>query len=227
MPRRNHGRSFHLRELSCAPLYWEWLEDILSRYQELLVANHLFNALYASLFVYDKCPTIVRAIYEYDARNKLFAYLEKRSINFSPGHPWLPRASVVRLPLWWSCSSIQRTQNQPGKELHSSIYSIPYSSTALWSQTDHRQVDRTLVVWTSQISRSHEIRPLKPSPSPNQNILTTKVHGWTESHVIFDELGVPKCERTETFLMAFLSCWLCLFIIPLRYAGCIRPGTFL
>jgi len=52
-------------EFSYTPLYWEWLEDVLIRCKDLLVANHLFDALYASLFIYDKCPNIVRAICEY------------------------------------------------------------------------------------------------------------------------------------------------------------------
>ncbi|KAJ8440424.1 hypothetical protein Cgig2_017657 [Carnegiea gigantea] len=52
-------------EFSYTPLYWEWLEDVLTRCKDLLVINHLFDALYASLFIYDKCSNIVRAICEY------------------------------------------------------------------------------------------------------------------------------------------------------------------
>jgi len=52
-------------EFSYMPLYWEWLEDVLTCCWDLLVVNHLFDALYASLFIYDKCPNIVRAICEY------------------------------------------------------------------------------------------------------------------------------------------------------------------
>ncbi|KAJ8436100.1 hypothetical protein Cgig2_011922 [Carnegiea gigantea] len=63
-------------------------------------------------------------------------------------------------------------------------------------------------------------------PLPNIMSPATEDHGWNESYVVFDELGVPKGERTETFLAAFLSCWLCLFALPIRDAGCIRPGTF-
>ena len=37
---------------------------------------------------------------------------------------------------------------------------------------------------------------------------------------------MPRGERTETFPVAFLSCWLCLFVLPVRGAGCTRPGTF-
>ncbi|KAJ8428098.1 hypothetical protein Cgig2_012390 [Carnegiea gigantea] len=43
-----------------------------------------------------------------------------------------------------------------------------------------------------QISRSNEIRPSKPSPSPNKYVFDYRIHGWNESHAIFDELGVPK-----------------------------------
>ncbi|KAJ8431985.1 hypothetical protein Cgig2_005914 [Carnegiea gigantea] len=63
-------------------------------------------------------------------------------------------------------------------------------------------------------------------PLPNIISSATEVRGWNKSHVVFDELGVPKGERTETFLAAFLSCWLCLFALLIRDAGCIRPGTF-
>ena len=37
---------------------------------------------------------------------------------------------------------------------------------------------------------------------------------------------MPKGEHTETFLAAFLSCWLCLFILLVRDDGRIRPRTF-
>ena len=62
---------------------------------------------------------------------------------------------------------------------------------------------------------------------PTDISLDTKVCGWNESHAVFDELGVPKREHRKTFVTAFLSCWLCLFILPVKDAGCIRPETFL
>ncbi|KAJ8421047.1 hypothetical protein Cgig2_012611 [Carnegiea gigantea] len=46
-------------------------------------------------------------------------------------------------------------------------------------------------------------------------------------HAIFDELGGPKGEHTKIFFVAFISCWLCLFIFLVRDGGCIRPNTFL
>jgi len=161
------------------------------------------------------------------SRNKLFAYLEMRSIYFSTGHPWLPRASVVRFPLRWNCSSIQRTQNHFGKELHSSIYSIPHSSTALWPQTNHRGVGRILVQWANQISRSHEIRPSKPNPSPNQYIFDYRSSSmeWGSCRLWWVGRAQRWAYRDFPYNLSFLLA--VLFILPVRDAGYIRPGTFL
>ncbi|KAL2921586.1 Late secretory pathway protein avl9 [Bienertia sinuspersici] len=30
----------------------------------------------------------------------------------------------------------------------------------------------------------------------------------------------------DTYLAAFLACWLCAFVLPLRDLGCIRPSVF-
>ncbi|KAJ8434938.1 hypothetical protein Cgig2_023935 [Carnegiea gigantea] len=58
---------------------------------------------------------------------------------------------------------------------------------------------------------------------PHPGILSPWVGDY---QVIFDELGVAIGQRTENFLATFLSCWLCTFILPVRDAYCIRPGTF-
>ncbi|KAJ8425622.1 hypothetical protein Cgig2_018407 [Carnegiea gigantea] len=48
-------------ELSYKLLYWEWL-DILVHYNDKLTTFHLFDALYASLFFYDRCSNLIRAL---------------------------------------------------------------------------------------------------------------------------------------------------------------------
>ncbi|KAL2935837.1 Huntingtin-interacting protein 1-related protein [Bienertia sinuspersici] len=58
------------------------------------------------------------------------------------------------------------------------------------------------------------------------------------SHVTFEEccrfynkhealtfLNVPEENCQSTYLVAFLSCWLCAFVLPLKNLGCIRPGV--
>ncbi|KAJ8422768.1 hypothetical protein Cgig2_013553 [Carnegiea gigantea] len=73
-------------------------------------------------------------------------------------------------------------------------------------------------------------KPDQGSRIPQPGILSplpdAGARGWSDYQAIFDELGVATGQRTETFLAAFLSCWLCTFILPVRDAGCIRPGTF-
>jgi len=50
---------------------------------------------------------------------------------------------------------------------------------------------------------------------------------WTqEESVVFDALKVPDDRRGSTFLAAFLSCWLCTFVLPEDEKGFIHPGTF-
>ena len=52
-------------EFSYKPFYWEWLEDILVRCKDKLTTLHLFDALYASLFLYDRCSNLIRAVCEH------------------------------------------------------------------------------------------------------------------------------------------------------------------
>jgi len=53
------------REFSYKPLYWEWLEDILVRCKDKLTTFHLFDALCASLFLYDRCSNLIRVVCEH------------------------------------------------------------------------------------------------------------------------------------------------------------------
>ncbi|KAJ8437339.1 LOW QUALITY PROTEIN: hypothetical protein Cgig2_015070 [Carnegiea gigantea] len=55
--------------------------------------------------------------------------------------------------------------------------------------------------------------------------LTTDVHVWNESHVVFDQLGVPKSSLQRLSLWLFFH--LCLFILLVKDASCIHPMTFL
>ena len=45
--------------------YWEWLEDVLSRNTHVLKGTGLYNAVFASLFSYDRHTLVIRAFCEY------------------------------------------------------------------------------------------------------------------------------------------------------------------
>ncbi|KAF3644385.1 hypothetical protein FXO37_21480 [Capsicum annuum] len=42
----------------------------------------------------------------------------------------------------------------------------------------------------------------------------------------FVELGMEESLRDETYLAAFLACWICKFLLPNKKAGCIRASVF-
>ena len=43
---------------------------------------------------------------------------------------------------------------------------------------------------------------------------------------VFDNLGVVKADVKETYLTAFLACWLYKFVLPWGGVNLIRPGVF-
>ncbi|KAJ8443803.1 hypothetical protein Cgig2_017284 [Carnegiea gigantea] len=83
-----------------------------------------------------------------------------------------------------------------------------------------------LPITTYHVARKLDQDSRIPHPGVLSSIIDIEARGWGDCQVIFDELEVAIGQRTETFLAAFLSCWLCIFILPVRDAGCIRPGTF-
>ncbi|KAJ8425547.1 hypothetical protein Cgig2_032884 [Carnegiea gigantea] len=65
-----------------------------------------------------------------------------------------------------------------------------------------------------------------PHPGILSTIMDVGARWWGDCQHIFDEMGVAKGQRTDTFLAAFLSCCLCTFILPVRDTSCIGLNTF-
>nr|POF06367.1 hypothetical protein CFP56_59430 [Quercus suber] len=53
-------------------------------------------------------------------------------------------------------------------------------------------------------------------------------HGpWSDKeHGVFADLQVEGDLKEKTYLSALLSCWLCIFVFPIKDPNSIRPGTF-
>ena len=64
--------------------YWEWVEDILGRYKEVLTRAGIFEAVYALRFSYDCCENILRAFFKYwcPSTNTLHMPVGELSITF-------------------------------------------------------------------------------------------------------------------------------------------------
>ncbi|KAL2940231.1 Nuclease [Bienertia sinuspersici] len=45
-------------------------------------------------------------------------------------------------------------------------------------------------------------------------------------HEAFVILDIPEEHRMDTYLAAFLTCWICAYVLPLKDLGCIRPSVF-
>ncbi|KAM1624940.1 hypothetical protein ACFX2K_023076 [Malus domestica] len=63
--------------------YWEWLEDVLSRFKDVLTKVGLYHAVYASLFSYDHHPSIFWSFFEHwcSATNTLHTAQGEMSIS--------------------------------------------------------------------------------------------------------------------------------------------------
>ncbi|KAJ8427349.1 hypothetical protein Cgig2_016215 [Carnegiea gigantea] len=111
-------------EFSYKLLYWEWLEDILVRCKDKLTTFHLFDTLYASLFLYDQCLNLIQAVREYWCPDAYFKPKRKHYI--------LQKVS---------CSHLMRTDKQASIELYLSIHCLPQTYARSQGQADHRAMD--------------------------------------------------------------------------------------
>ncbi|XP_075076357.1 uncharacterized protein LOC142163009 [Nicotiana tabacum] len=66
---------------------------------------------------------------------------------------------------------------------------------------------------------------LKSTHNPT-GVIEEAVNWSTVEEALFHKLGVMDDKKDETYLAAFLSCWLCIFVLPSKDGAFIRPGTF-
>ncbi|KAJ8420966.1 hypothetical protein Cgig2_019215 [Carnegiea gigantea] len=197
----SHSDAQESGKFSYTPLYWELLENVLTRCRDLLVTNHLFDARYASFLVYDKCPNIMQATCEYwcPETNSLHTLKGEVSISLLDIHGFLG------LPL---SGFLYDDIVPPSKELKTSLErSCTHLFTAchiLRQRFDHKPTIEEWIAFRFLGPIKYHV-PMKSDrrsrvPVPTNISLATAVHGWNGSHAVFDELVVPKGERTKTFL---------------------------
>ena len=67
----------------------------------------------------------------------------------------------------------------------------------------------------------------RPSLTHNPNGLTKKHQSWNDIVAqAYADLRVENNERMNVYLVAFLSCWLCVFVFPSGDLEFPRPETF-
>uniref|UniRef100_A0A9I9E1P9 Uncharacterized protein n=1 Tax=Cucumis melo TaxID=3656 RepID=A0A9I9E1P9_CUCME len=79
------------------------------------------------------------------------------------------------------------------------------------------------------ISQPHENKKKVSRSKSTQNPDGSKIKArdWScRENMLFAELGIRNDLKDETYLVAFLSCLLCLFVFPQK-GSFLRPGVFM
>ncbi|KAA0060431.1 hypothetical protein E5676_scaffold119G00140 [Cucumis melo var. makuwa] len=84
---------------------------------------------------------------------------------------------------------------------------VTISSWILFWYLGSRSYDKPTTQKQNKVSRSKSTQ--------NPDGLKIQAHDWSSrENLLFVELGIRNDLKDETYLVAFLSCWLCLFVFP-------------
>ncbi|KAA0034815.1 hypothetical protein E6C27_scaffold213G00490 [Cucumis melo var. makuwa] len=191
--------------------YWEWLELVVGRNTRLLYSTRLYGAVTASLYTYDRNSDVVRAFCEAWCPSTNILHTVAGELSISLWDLWsfggLPIKGDFyeeRIPSFKELTSTSRDKTKclptTCQYLFQAYYSIP---------TKRKQ---------KKASRS------KSTQNPDGSKIQAREWSSRES-MLFAELGIKDDLKDETYLAAFLSCWLCLFVFPQK-GSFLRLGVF-
>ncbi|KAH6762260.1 hypothetical protein C2S52_019693 [Perilla frutescens var. hirtella] len=202
--------------------YWEWSEDVLSRCADNLRKTGIYDAVYASLFTYDRNTEIIKAFCEMSISLWDIHVLSGLPMNGELYDEVIPYAKELT-----------------GADQDNKLY-VPASCKHLFhayhllrGQSSSVSIGKWITFWSKNTKRylkpplrkeKKTVRP-KSTHNPTGEI---KVHEtWTAKEKMpFEKLDVKERYVTQTYLAAYLSCWLCSFVLPEDDANLIRPETF-
>ncbi|KAJ8423973.1 hypothetical protein Cgig2_008748 [Carnegiea gigantea] len=159
-------------------------------------------------------------------RNPITSLCKPDCVRGPPSLPWWSKENLKTGEIFLLSTHVKMKENLPSYQL---LRHDIESERRSWAKLPlHGEFSYKPLYWECKYHVSK--KPDQDSRIPQPGILSplpdAGARGWSDYQAIFEELGVATGQRTETFLAAFLSCWLCTFILPVRDAGCIRPGTF-
>ena len=229
-------------EFTYLELYWEWLEDIISSYQLLLTKAQIYDAVTTSLFIYDKCSNVIRHFCEHwsPSTNTFFTSSGEESISL-----WdlkelggLPITGLFYDEVVPSAKELTGHDNH-GKHLPRSCQYLFHAYHILSHSSNNRQevtIEEWIKFWFTGLSR-YKKPPCKDpnyrrTSAPKKTFCPSGMLGAPLTHdriwqKPFISLGVTNhALQDEIYLAAFLSCWLCKFVLPIGTPNLIRPSTF-
>ncbi|KAH7849160.1 hypothetical protein Vadar_013902 [Vaccinium darrowii] len=227
-------------EISFIGGYWEWLEDVLARNKGTLTDAKIYDAVFASLFTYDRNTNLIRSFCEHwcPSTNSLHIPIGEVSISL-----WdmrliggLSADGTFYDEVVPSARELNGSDKRGEPLLPSSCkylflaYHQIYCASGTSNVTTHEWVK----FWFKAPSRykepPHRVQKKRSGEPRTSNNPTGFISAPNprsrDGEKVFDDLGIEKNMREETNLAAFLSCWLCVFVLPNKEVGQIRPGVF-
>ncbi|KAI5313417.1 hypothetical protein L3X38_042591 [Prunus dulcis] len=221
--------------------YWEWLEDVLNRNTQVLKSVGLYNAVFASLFSYDRHAPVIRAFYEYwcPATNTLHTSQGEMSISLWDLH------EIGGLPITgrFYDEVIPNTESLNRKD-HKGVSYIPHICRYLFLAYHKILRDSKgksgvrMTAWikywyrgpfryknSSRKTVQNKSQKPKEDSDPS-GIIAAALKRTEEEEGVFEDLGIADEDMDRSYLAAFLACWLCKFVFPKDDITLIRPGVF-
>ncbi|KAL2925578.1 Huntingtin-interacting protein 1-related protein [Bienertia sinuspersici] len=210
------------------PLYWEWTEDIIRRCKTTLMKTDLIDAVYASMFLYKCNSPLMQRFCEFwcPTKNTVLTGDGEASISL-----WDLRI-LGGLPIHGAFydevvpTALELEGSQDGEQFLPA--SCKYMFTALQSiMSTSRRSHVTFEEWCRFWFRAPKRYSATILPKAVENFSHFGIpESWSNKHEALTLLNVPEEHHQQTYLAAFLSCWLYAFVFPLKDLGCIRPSVF-
>ncbi|KAA0052363.1 hypothetical protein E6C27_scaffold207G002060 [Cucumis melo var. makuwa] len=194
--------------------YWEWLELVVGRNTRLLYSTRLYGAVTASLYTYDCNSDVVRAFCEAWCPSTNTLHTMAGELSISLWDLW----SFGGLPIKGAYYSIVCTQRNDRSASSKNDSQVTIGSWISFWYLGSKSYDKPTTRKQKKASRS------KSTQNPNGSKIQAREWSSRES-MLFAELGIRDDLKDETYLAAFLSCWLCLFVFPQK-GSFLRPGVF-
>ncbi|KAL2894557.1 Serine/threonine-protein phosphatase 7 long form-like protein [Bienertia sinuspersici] len=222
--------------------YWEWTEDILFHFEEPLQLSSIYDAVYASLYSYAKDINIMRAFCESwcPTTNTLHTQLGELSIllwdlyklgglpisgeiydeTVPPYDYFLARDKDGDRVLPQACVFLFAAYHYLAKQ--------PESKKGVSAQQWVKHWYNGEILYASPVKRQRNSNSVPKHTHNPDGVLKDRPTTWTRGEsALFDSLGIfGKSRRQTTYVAAFLSCWLCAFVLPENNERLIRPSTF-
>ncbi|XP_071907750.1 uncharacterized protein [Coffea arabica] len=220
--------------------YWEWVEDMLGRHKDILTRAGIFEAVYTSRYSYDRCENILRAFFKYwcPSTNTLHTPVGELSITL-----WdLYRLDGLSIDGTFFDEVVPSarellTRDKEGKpllpescrHLFSAYYHLWTNDQGVWMKDWIRFWFKGEARYRAPPNRANRRKTTskpKMTYNPSGSVEPYDLADTNDFNVPFDILGIPESLRKETYIAAFIACWICKFLLPSKKVDRIRPSVF-